>query len=51
MKEEIERYIAYAYNEDAKLKYDDVYVTDHTSKPKQYHTTSQEDDDQFFKYQ
>ena len=40
MKEQIEAYIAKAYDEDAEQELKDVYVTNHEPRTKKYFTTS-----------
>lgn len=49
-KQELENFVAKAYEDDSKAKMEDVYLTDHTPKDKKYHTNSEEEDEQFFKY-
>ena len=45
MKEEIENFIANAYQEEANELLKDVYVTDHTPKDKKFHTINKAEDE------
>ena len=50
-KEEIEAYIAGAYDQIQKEQMKDVYVTDHEPKPRKYHTSNKKEDEDFYRYQ
>lgn len=50
MKDEIEYTIAEAYRKEKEEVWKDVYVTDHTPKPKKYLTLNKNEDQDFFNY-
>ncbi len=49
-KDEIEAYVAKAYQKELEAEMKDVYVTDHTPKQKKFATLGKQDDENFFKY-
>jgi hypothetical protein len=50
MKEELEAYINWAYQQEMNEELKDVYVTNHEPRPKRYHTTNSKEDEEFYRY-
>jgi hypothetical protein len=50
MKEEIASYISWAYDQEKKADLEDVYVTNHVPKQKQFVTTNNKEDEEFYRY-
>lgn len=50
MKEEIDNFLAKAYQSEAAAEMKDVYVTNHEPKTKKYFTTNSKEDEEFYRY-
>lgn len=51
MKDEVSKYINDCYEHERILKFDDIYVTDHTPVEPKYGTAGEDEDQDYFDYQ